>query len=221
MEDKLYAVITGDIVNSTKVDKQHYSRLLETLKGSFDRITTQYTNGKSSITFDVFRGDSFQGVVPKPEFALHATLIIRSCLRKSQPGKVSYNWDARTAIGIGSIDYLPDQASEGTGQAYKYSGPLLDQMKTEQRLSIVTPWKEINNEMKSQAALLDAVIAKWSPPQAEIVLELLKGKSRKAIAEKFDISQAAVHYRVKGAGWFAIKKFLHRYENILKNKLND
>lgn len=221
MDNQMYAVITGDIVNSTKVDKEYYTVLLDALKKSFGQITSRYTNGGDPITFDIFRGDSFQGVISKPELALGASLIIRSYLRKSQPEKVSYSWDARTAIGVGTIEYLPKKVSEGTGEAYKHSGTFLDKMKTEQRLSVVTPWKEINDEMKSQAALLDAIIAKWSPQQAEIVLELLKGKSRKTIGKEFDISQAAVHYRVKGAGWFGIEKLLHRYQNILKNKLYD
>lgn len=219
MEKSIYAVITGDIVNSTKVDKKYYDQLLDTLKNAFSRINDQYAQDDTPISFGIFRGDSFQGVIPNPEVALSASLIIRSFLRKSQPKKISYNWDARTAIGIGTIDYLPAKVSEGTGEAFKYSGTHLDRMQTEQRLSIVTPWKEINDEMKSQTALLDAIIAKWSPLQAEVVLELLEGKSRKEIGKKFDISQAAIHYRVKGAGWFAIKKFLHRFENILKNKL--
>lgn len=213
------SVITGDIVNSTKVEGKQYTQLIESLKKSFNCIAELHTDKSSKIIFDIFRGDSFQGLIPNPLAALPASLIIRSSLRKAQPSDSSFNWDARTAIGIGDINSLPDNASEGTGKAYQYSGTSLDQMKTSQRLAIVTPWTTVNNEMQSQTALLDAVISKWSPSQAEIVLELLKGKSRKKISAEFDISQAAVHYRIKGAGWLAIEKFLQRYQNIINQHL--
>lgn len=213
------SVITGDIVNSTKVEDNQYTKLIESLKASFSCISKLHTDKSTEIVFDIFRGDGFQGIIPNPSTALHASLIIRSSLRKAQPSDSSINWDARTAIGIGTIDYLPEEASEGTGEAYQYSGTSLDQMKTNQRLAIVTPWAVVNNEMEAQTALLDAVIAKWSPSQAEIVLELLKGKSRKTISTEFDISQAAVHYRIKGSGWSAIKKFLQRYKNIINQNI--
>ncbi|MEX0770906.1 MAG: SatD family protein [Balneolaceae bacterium] len=216
---KLYAVITGDIVDSSKITKEEHSLLLDTLKSAFEDITSLYADKKEeAIPFDIFRGDSFQGLIPHPESALAASLLIRASLRKNQPESSAVSWDARTAIGIGTIDYPPKNISEGDGEAYRRSGPLLDKMKTHQRLSIITPWKEMNEEMNVQAALMDAVIAKWSPEQAEIVLELLEGKSRKLIGQQYGISQAAVHYRVKGAAWSAVEKFLHRYEFLIKQK---
>ncbi len=214
----LYAVLTGDVVGSSKVSKEDRDLLIDTLKASFDKINALNTNDSHSISFDIYRGDSFQGIITDPASALPASLVIRSWLRKTQPEKSSINWDARTAIGIGSIDYLPEKVSEGDGEAYRRSGPLLDAMKTDERLTINTPWKELNEELEVQTALLDAVIAKWSANQAEIVAELLDGKPRKQIGKEFGISQAAVHYRVKGAGWFAVEKLLERYKNVIRVK---
>lgn len=217
-EEDMRSVITGDIVNSTKVEGPQHKSLMSSLKASFSCISKQFGSTSSEIKFNIFRGDSFQGIIPNPSAALHASLIIRSSLRKAQPADSSFSWDARTAIGIGTIDYLPKEASEGDGEAYRYSGRSLDQMETNQRLAVKTPWETVNDEVESQAALLDAVIAKWSPSQAEIVLELLQDRSRKEISSEFDISQAAVHYRIKGSGWTAIEKFLQRYNNIMNKK---
>ena len=221
MVDKtLYAVITGDIVDSSKAGKEQHALLFDTLKKAFSRIKSTITAKDKPVSFDIYRGDSFQGFVPDPRAALQASLTIRASLRKAQPRNSSFSWDARTAIGLGTIDYLPEKASEGDGEAYRRSGPYLDDMKTEQRLSIVSPWGEVNEEMQTEAALLDAVMAKWSPQQAEIVLELMEGKSRKTIGKAFGISQAAVHYRVKGAGWFAVKSFIDRYNAIVDARMN-
>lgn len=210
----LYAILTGDVVDSSKITSRHRDLLLNTLKASFNEVSKQLA-GNGQVSFDIFRGDSFQGLIPDPREALTASLMIRANLRSEQPDKSAINWDSRTAIGIGTVEYLPNQVSEGDGQAYRSSGHLLDEMKTKQRLLFHTPWEEIDKELNTQAALLDAIIAKWSPQQAEVVLDLLRQKSRKQIGEELGISQAAVYYRVKGSGWNAIEKFLDRYRALI------
>lgn len=216
---QIYAVITGDIVDSSKVEEAHYTTLLEALRSSFSLVKTD--SGGQNASFEIFRGDGFQGIMDKPWRALHASLIIRANLRKNQPDQHTVSWDARTAVGIGEVDYLPENVSEGDGPAFRFSGPLLDNMKGEHRLSVRTPWEALNEELEPEAALLDAIIAKWTASQAEVVLELLRKKSRKDIARQLDISQAAVHYRVKGSGWFAIEIFLKRFERLIKKHLEN
>jgi len=67
----------------------------------------------------IFRGDSFQGVLSRPDEALNAALIIRASLLSKFKGKRT-RLDSRIAIGIGKIDYLPlDQAGEGDGEAFR------------------------------------------------------------------------------------------------------
>ncbi|MDX1618094.1 MAG: hypothetical protein R3224_04875 [Balneolaceae bacterium] len=217
--NRLFAVITGDVVDSSKTRDEHRARLNDALKASFEAATRLFSGkNEGAVSFDIFRGDSFQGVLYNPADALAASLVIRASLRKFQPAGSSTSWDARTAIGIGTIGYLPDTVTEGDGEAYRRSGPMLDEMKSGERLLIATPWEQADAEFAPPAALLDAVIAKWTSQHAETVLELLAGRSRKAIGRIFDISQAAVHYRIKGAGWFAIEKFLQRFRSVIREK---
>ncbi len=211
-----YAVLTGDLVDSSKLSPEHRQRMLEILKEAFAAVDELL----EPAGFEIYRGDSFQGLVKDPSRALEASLVIRSTLRMDQPDDAPVNWDARTAIGIGTLENLPERVSEGTGEAYRRSGPLLDDMKGDRRLRLATPWEEIDEELNTQAALLDAVIAKWSPGQAEVVCALLGGRSRKEIGRNLGISQAAVHYRVKGAGWTAVERFLERYRAVLKSKIS-
>ncbi len=215
---KRYAVLTGDIVSSSKVKKSHKEQLSDTLKKSFSKIES-FTESPIYPAFEIFRGDSFQGVLGDPLQALKSAIHIRATLRMNQPDKVKTNWDARLAVGIGTIDYLEDNATEGDGEAYRNSGPALDDQRGEERMTIQTPWNSVNSEMEAECALMDAIIAKWSPPQAEIIIKLLDGMVQEAIAKELGISQAAVHYRTKGAGWFAVEKFLNRYHSLIKENL--
>lgn len=217
----IYAVITGDIIESSQAEKSEKNALIKSLKQGFDDLKQWDTrNDKNLPKFDVFRGDSFQGVIATPATALKAALFLRSAMRKNQPVKKNESWDVRLAIGLGTVDHLPENVSEGDGPAYRNSGPYLDNLKGDYKLAVVTPWESVNKEFKAACALIDAVIAKWTVQQAEIIWYLLQEMKAKTIAEELDISPAAVHYRVKGAAWFAIEEILLRYNEIITEKLN-
>lgn len=228
-KDTLYAVLTGDLVGSSRLSPGKRDKLLDALKSAFARVSDRHARkgdhhqegDKALAAFEIYRGDSFQGLLEDPAEALEVALVIRGCLRANQPGGSDTPWDARIAIGIGAIDQKPERTPEGTGEAYTRSGPLLDSLKSDQRLRIRSPWEDVDREVNTGGALLDAVLAKWTPAQAETFLELVRGRSRKEIAEDFGISQAAVHYRVKGAGWTAVHRFLKRYRSLVKRNLAD
>lgn len=217
----IYAVITGDIIESSQAEKTEKNTLIKSLKQGFEDIKQwDSDNDKGLPKFDIFRGDSFQGVIANPGKALKAALYLRSAMRKNQPIQKNESWDVRLAIGLGTVEHLPENISEGDGPAFRNSGPYLDELKGDYKLAVITPWQSVNREFKASCALIDAVIAKWTVQQAEIIWYLLKGIKAKTIAEELDISQAAVHYRVKGAAWFAIEKILQRYEEIIDEKLD-
>ena len=162
--NKIYAVLTGDLIGSSRFNIKEREELLFILKDSFKIISPDIITSQ----FVIFRGDSFQGVLSRPDEALNAALIIRASLLSKFKGKRT-RLDARIAIGIGTIDYLPrDQAGEGDGEAFRNSGPELDKMKKgEQNLIIKTPWNEINEELQTECSLLDALIQRWTKEQAE------------------------------------------------------
>ncbi len=217
----IYAVITGDIIESSLAEKAEKNALIKSLKKAFKGIKQWDSVNENSLPkFDVFRGDSFQGVMANPCQALRAAIFIRSAMRKNQPVQKDENWDVRLAIGLGTIDHLPENVSEGDGPAYRNSGPIMDELKGDYKTAITTPWEAINKEFKASSALLDAVISKWTAQQSEIIWYLLRNEKAKDIAEELDISQAAVHYRVKGSAWFAIEKLLQRYEQIIEQTIN-
>src|SRR5699024_347987 len=139
-----------------------------------------------------------------------------AALRHNQPGEVENGWDARIAVGTGTVDYLPDEITEGDGEAYQNSGPVLADLKGHFRAAIKTPNEEHNKEVRAQCGRLDAVIAKWTPNEAEVVGMLIKGMTPKEISTALNISQPAIHYRMKGAGWFAVEALLERNKQMIK-----
>lgn len=214
-----YAVITGDIVESSQIKGRLKDDLHFSLKEAFNKAQKISKKANSLPDFDIFRGDSFQGLLPDPSDALKTAILIRAMLRKSQPADAKNDWDARMAVGVGKVDYLPENISEGDGEAYQNSGPVLDNLKGNFRCAVKTSSSEINRELKAECALLDAIVGKWTKNQAQIVVMLLNELSPKAISKKLGISQTAVYYRIKGAGWFAVEVLLRRYKQIIESKI--
>ena len=217
----LYAVVTGDIISSSKYSPAQRAHLLSALKESFRTIKDIWPHILCA-PFELYRGDSFQGVLSKPEKALHASIVLRASLRHYFCTKRRRNAvDARIVVGIGSI--IPhNRAAEGDGEAFRRSGPVLDEIEKRGRLKkqgllrIVTPWPAVDAELNVECALLDALINRWSGEQAEAILGQIQGLTQKAAAKKFGISQSATSQRLMDAGGRAVRKMCHRYETIIR-----
>jgi len=216
--EKIYAVLTGDLIGSSRFKEEQRDEVLLILKDSFKKISPDII----ASPFGVFRGDSFQGVLSRPEEGLKAAIIIRANLLSKFKGKRS-RLDAKIAIGIGTIDYLSrEQVGEGDGEAFRNSGMELDRMKREeQNLIVKTPWNEINEELRTECALFDALIQRWTKEQAEAILFQIQGSKQEEIARILSISQPAVFQRLKTGGFWAVQKFLERFKTIIQYKVKD
>lgn len=219
--NRLYAVITGDIVGSSKIKNNQRSHLLSLLKSTFCTME-KIIPGRIQSPFEIHRGDSFQGVLSNPEDALRIVILIRTSLRYGFKIKQSQNiLDARIAAGIGKITFLPSgRGSEGDGEAFWLSGPILDKMKGDKRLVIRTPWEEINSELDVECALLDALINRWSAEQAQAINGKIKNLTQEQIARQLGISQPAVRQRLKRAGSWAVEELCSRYEQLIQKTKN-
>ncbi|TVM04253.1 MAG: hypothetical protein CV087_01025 [Candidatus Brocadia sp. WS118] len=215
----LYAVVTGDIVGSSKLTTGQRSHLLSVLKSSFNTLKKILPDGIRA-PFEIHRGDSFQGVLSKPEAALRVAIAIRTSLRHGFETKQRRNaLDARIAVGIGPIDLLPaGRVAEGDGEAFRRSGPILDTMKGDQRLLIRTPWQAVDAELDIECALLDALINRCSGAQAQAILGQIRGLTQEMAAQEFGVSQPAVRQRLKSAGGRAIEELCRRYEQLIREK---
>ncbi|NCA84185.1 MAG: hypothetical protein EOM83_01270 [Clostridia bacterium] len=215
---KTYAVITGDIVDSSRFTGEERRQLLGYLKNALAVPAQILGNAVMAFPFDIHRGDGFQGVISQPATALKAAIIIRAALRSSIKTTLSNTIDARIAIGIGSITLMPDTTGgEGDGEAYRNSGLQLDLMMQNNRMLFVkTPSEDINEELDVECALLDTLVTKWSAEQALAIIEFLKGKTQQEMAEIFNISQPAIGKRLQSANLYALELMLTRFDKLMQ-----
>ncbi|MBA4168435.1 MAG: hypothetical protein H0X41_12985, partial [Chitinophagaceae bacterium] len=89
-----HSVITGDIVNSTKLDDESDKRLLKKLH----QILEPYK-------FEFFRGDSFQAYQENSASALQTALRCRTAAIGLNPEAATVISDVRISIGIGEVTH--------------------------------------------------------------------------------------------------------------------
>lgn len=220
----IFAVITGDIIKSSKIREEERGHLLHELKISLEQINEQFIKA-ATPPFEIYRGDSFQIVLQQPHQALLIGFIIRAKLRgitASEKKEAVNYWDARISIGIGSIAYQAAKIVESDGEAFQLSGRGLDEMKKRNSLSIRTVWPEINEEFEVACALSETIVDRWTVLQAKVIYSyLLENKTQQELAEEFDITQGAVSQRITTAGNVdAIKLFIQRYEKLINTYCN-
>lgn len=200
----IQAVITGDIVNSTKLTASKTSRLTR-------RITEIFDNNKNEF----YRGDSFQAYIKEPKEALRLALLCRTAaINISRDEKVVS--DVRISIGIGNITGIVRTLKTAKGDAFVLSGRKLDEIiKTEQRLAITSSNRLANEGLQVIADYINSIFKLMTAKQAEVIFELLQGQQQQVVAKKLKKTKSSIHQRVTAGRWPEIERLLQQYENII------
>lgn len=206
---KTGAIITGDIVDSTKLTVEGREIMLNNLL-----LIPEVLSPVEKVSIEIFRGDSFQLGIYNAASALRCALAIRAWLRchKVYESKVL---DARLAIGVGTLDYESDTLSTSDGEAYRLSGRLLDGM-NKSRLEISTPWQVVNEELKLPTAFADDIVSAWSHNQSKIILRsLITSKNHVELSHELGISRQMVDKSLKASKEELIEAYIKRFEKLI------
>lgn len=213
---KIGAIITGDIVDSTKLSLAERETMLKDLQ-SLPEILSPV----EKIKIEIFRGDSFQIGIHDAEKSLKAALIVRAFLRSRRMAHPKIPLDARLALGIGTLDYESETLSTSDGEAFRLSGRLLDSM-DKSRLEISTPWNGINEELKLSTAFADDIISAWTPNQSRIVLmNLISARTHYEIAQELGISRQMVDKSLRASKEELIGAYIKRFERLITERTKE
>jgi hypothetical protein len=203
----LQAVLTGDIVNSTKLNAAKEKKLTSTLIDLFIDW---------GCKIDFYRGDSFQAYTKEPTEVLRLALISRAAAISLFKDEKIVLSDIRISIGIGSVKTPVRSLKNATGEAFLLSGRKFDDIaKSNQRLAITTTNPLANEGLQVIADYLNAIFDVMTGKQAEVIFELLKGEMQKVVAKKFKKTKSTIHQRITSGRWPEIEKLLQQYENII------
>ena len=215
------AVITADVINSTKLSASEEDKVLEAVYAAFNRDSGRTNTTESS--FYIKRGDSIQVELHNAAEALKLALRLKAAINKialKGDTKTRPEVDVRIAIGVGSIDGKRDRVNESTGEAYTNSGRTLDSMKKNKRtLAIKAGITEVDAEFDTVLKLLEVIAAGWKVTSAEVIYWLLLDKNEAEIGNILGITQSAINQRKKTAGWYGVEALLARFDEIVREKI--
>lgn len=201
----MQAVITADIVNSTKLTAVQEKRLTKALQ----KVLATYQ-------YEFYRGDSFQVFFKDASEALQTALMCRTVAISLSQDEETVTSDVRLSIGIGGVKQPVKQLSTARGDAFILSGRAFDKIaSTEQRIIIGTGNVLANEGLQVIGDYVNAIFKVMTGKQAAVIFELLKGQTQQVVAEKLSRSKSTIHQHVSSGRWPEIEKLLQQYKNII------
>jgi hypothetical protein len=214
MNDKAYAVISGEIADSRKIGRDHLGSIPDIIRSCFGEVN-QKLDEKERLVFEIIRMDEFLCLTTVPKSALQSILMLAGIFRHKAQHELQIRSELRLSVGIGPIELFQNELRESDGTAIRFADAGLRSMRRNQRLLITTSHEEINNEFQVACTFMDILVHDWSNDQAEAVFHHLSGKNQVEISEELGISQPAVNRRLKAAHMEAIENFVHRYQSLM------
>jgi len=203
----MIAVLTGDIIHSSRVSPEKW---LKSLQGALQSL------GNSPKNWEIYRGDSFQTEVSNPLDALKISIKIKAAI------KAIKGLDVRIGIGIGEKTYEAARVTESNGSAFVNSGHRFDALVKEKiNLGIQSLWPDFDREMNLYLRLGLIAMDNWTPNGARMVLLALDNQnlSQTELGKLEGIKQNTVSTRLKRAYYDEIRLLLDMYREKLNARL--
>ena len=202
-------VITGDLVNSTNIAAKWRQTVVDAL-----HACVAESQPLTPMKLEMYRGDSFQVVVDKPEDALAIAIALRAKLKAETPNRQEL-WDARLAVGVGEISFESDNIVTSDGEAFRLSGHSFDHI-GKKRLSISTPWSDFNTDIELVTRFADDVITSWTAKQARVVYQsMLFPKLQKDQAEELGMTRQNFNYHWSSARGQLILDYVEYFKSLI------
>jgi hypothetical protein len=205
------AVITADIVNSTKIEETNRYLLVDELDNIIQDLKKLF-----SLRCEMYRGDSFQVLVDDVKYCLEIAVLIRLGLKKSnllKNGKL----DARMAIGVGEVSYEHEQVILSDGEAFRLSGRTFDKL-NKRRLLIATNINDVDEPLNVMLAFIDELLKGLSYTQSKYLYDsLLYNMSQMELANVYNTSQPNIAKHLKSAKENLFRLFFDFAEKTLKS----
>ncbi len=199
----MQAVLTGDIVNSTKLTPSKERGLIKTIQQALE-----------PYKYEFYRGDSFQALMKQPADSLRIALLCRtaaiSIIDKT-------NTDVKISIGLGEVKERTKTLGAAKGEAFILSGRAFDELeRAEQRLIIVTANEKANISFQVISDYINSIFSRMTPKQAKVIFELLKGGLQQDVVKRLKKSKSTISQHVSSGRWAEIEKILNQYELLVQ-----
>jgi hypothetical protein len=220
---KIYAVVTGDIKNFTKLPSDRRSKLV------VETEQLMKTMVKDSKDAQVFRGDSYQLIIED------ITLVLKRCIQlicwfklnsdrfsvgRRPKTDVSVLLGTRLSIGIGEVAYEGKNVLDSDGEAFHLSGRKFDELNKDDIIKVTTVNEKSNEVFDMLLMFMNSIIRSWTRTQAETIFLLLEKEdnTQEQIAKKLKMTQPAIAFSLRAARWKEVEKGINYISKELENQ---
>lgn len=192
------AVLTGDLVSSTKMTDSKLASVLDTLNQVL-KEQSQFGLGE----YDQYRGDAFQLMLNNATQACRAAILIRLSL-------LTHKADARISLGLGSVSSPRSRIKSAAGEAFTLSGRGLDSMAKSQRLTIASHNPQFQDQLQLLTRFVDATLTRITATQSSAVYQYLIAEhpSHQDVADTLGCSRVNATKLLNQANYDLIQDFI-------------
>jgi len=201
----LLAVLTGDLVDSTRVSepaafRQRLSELVHVIAETFQAQTQLY------------RGDGFQLATGPRVNAFQVAVLLRTGLVCAGPDGRE-RWDARIAIAFGQGEFPPESQSS---EAHVKSGRALDGLK-KGRLKVHADDEVLALATGAATAFADDILDQLTPAEAQaLYYHVLEGGSHQDIADRIGKKRPTVTQALKRARYQLLDRYIEDMDRLVR-----
>ena len=183
MSNKIHAVLTGDLINSSKLSGDQSMQAMQWLREAAASFGAMHP-GSIYGELDTFRHDSWQLLMTSPAYSARAAVYVRASLKLHTEGKVKY--DSRVSVGVGAVEAIAEsRISDSRGAAFTISGKNLDAMERARLVFEAQGGEQAAVALLGDAVipLLDCVVTGWTAREAHAIKGTLDGLTQEKVAE--------------------------------------
>jgi hypothetical protein len=209
-----YAVIAGELAPGTRVSDEQFSKIPDLIRASFQAVN-RLVPEQGKLQYEIIRMDEFLALSKSPVHSMRSVIMLFSAFRFLSQREISERLELRICEGIGPVEFAQDHLRESDGTAFRKASEGIGKMKRNQRITIFSPLKALNEEFALSCSFMDILIHDWSDEQAEAILLSLTGKNQMEISQLLGVSQPAVNRRLKAGHFETVRLFINRFEQLL------
>ncbi len=201
-----YAVLTTDIVHSTKLEAKAYACVMKTLQQLLKSHEVRY-----QCQSEIFRGDSFQVLYTDINDAMTSTLSLRLYL---QSGIDCPSIKLTQSLAIGSVEQTSKNLSSSLGEAFILSGRSFDKA-TRGDLVLNFGTELWSTDLTVATLFLRHLLNGLTEKQAEVLYYYIDFDfpEQQSIADHMNMTRQNIAAHLKRSGAELVKAYLAGYRD--------
>lgn len=210
----LYATISADIVDSTKMTAGDTIRVNKLLTDFLEPLT-EVSEGSWGR---VVKGDAFECVLKDPHDLLRVALMLKCYVKTFVPEETNTEfakYGIRIAMAVGNLRTCDKLLGIIDGDAIYRTGRAIEEKHPNVRGTMMYCNEGAEADaVKAIVALCDVVVNKSTGKQCEVLFNKLCGRDEVEMAIAMGKSRPTVNAHSQKAGWIAIERAVKYFESL-------